>query len=311
MAQPLTIPSNSMIFPVNLSSSFKTITLPVVSTNPGRFIIFKDVYGNAATSSLRLSTTGVDTIERSNANSLVLSNSYGAWWFTNDGRNRWFLVDAYFNNTFIMPRAVFFFTSFSATNFTTAGTATFVGSEARITSNTTLSAGSMYYNQKVNIQTFNTTFVMRFEITQADGGTFIIQNASSNALGSTGGGLGYSGIGTSVALTFDTWNGSAGQLSMGVLSNGQSPPGQGASGVLNTILGITDNTTWNLRTTVSYNGTTLSWVVTNTANGSNFSSNATVNIPSIVGANTAWVGFTGGTGGATERQFISSWEYAN
>ena len=94
MALPIAIANNSMIIPVNLSSSWKTITLPAISTNPGRFLIFKDLYGNAANSTLRLSTTGVDTIERSNVSSIVLSNAYGSWWFTNDGISRWFFTDA-------------------------------------------------------------------------------------------------------------------------------------------------------------------------------------------------------------------------
>jgi len=253
----------------------------------------------------------VDVIERSNLSSLALSNAYGAWWFTNDGRNRWFLVDAYFNNLYIQPNYVFTFTSFSAGSFNINGNTAFVNNEARLTSNSTSLAGALYYNQKVNIQRFTTNFVMRFELTNADGGFFLIQNSSSNALGASGADMGYTGIGTSVGIRFDTWNGSAGQFSTDVLSNGSIPSQQAASGVLNTSLGLTANTTWNFRVAVSYNGTTLSYTITNTSNGNTFTSNATVNIPSIVGANTAWVGFVGATGGATELHYISYWDYAN
>ncbi len=103
MAQPITIPSNSFIIPVNLSSSFKTFTLPVVSTNPGRLLIFKDMFGNATNSTLRLSTIGLDRIERSNVSSMVLSNAYGAWWFQNDGLTNWFLTSAYLNTLYLAP----------------------------------------------------------------------------------------------------------------------------------------------------------------------------------------------------------------
>jgi hypothetical protein len=102
MANPITIPSGAFVIPVNLSSSWKTFTLPVVSTNPGRLIIFKDLFGNAATSTIRLSTIGLDRIERSNVSSMVLSNTYGAWWFQNDGRTNWFLADAYLNTAAIV-----------------------------------------------------------------------------------------------------------------------------------------------------------------------------------------------------------------
>ena len=93
-----------MIIPVNLSSSFKTFTLPVVSTNAGRMLIFKDMYGNAANSSIRLSTTGVDTIELSNVSSMALSNAYGAWTFMNDGITKWYLTSAYLNSLYIAPK---------------------------------------------------------------------------------------------------------------------------------------------------------------------------------------------------------------
>lgn len=105
MAQPITIPNNSFLIPVNLSSSFKTFTLPVVSTNPGRMIVFKDMFGNAANSTLRLSTIGLDRIELSNVSSMTLSNSYGAWWFNNDGINKWFLTSAYLNTFYLAPPA--------------------------------------------------------------------------------------------------------------------------------------------------------------------------------------------------------------
>lgn len=100
-----------MLIPVNLSSSFKTFTLPVVSTNPGRVLIFKDMYGNAGNSTIRLSTIGLDRIEQSNVSSMVLSNAYGAWTFLNDGITNWFLTNAYLNtltlvSNFVAPSIV-------------------------------------------------------------------------------------------------------------------------------------------------------------------------------------------------------------
>ena len=106
MAQPITIPNGAMIVPLNLSSSHKTVTLPVVSTNQGRILIFKDMFGNAANSTLRLNTIGLDRIERYNVSSMSLSNAYGAWTFMNDGLTNWFLTNAYLNSLVIVQPAV-------------------------------------------------------------------------------------------------------------------------------------------------------------------------------------------------------------
>lgn len=140
MANPITIPQNSFFIPVNLSSSFKTFTLPVVSTNAGRMIIFKDMFGNAANSTLRLSTFGLDRIERSNISSMVLSNSYGAWTFLNDGITNWFLTDAYLNTmVYVGPVTTAVLNplpgvrySFLPANYSGSGPATNIGSNSAI-----------------------------------------------------------------------------------------------------------------------------------------------------------------------------------
>jgi len=108
MAAPITIPDGTTFVPLNLSSSWKTVTLPVVSTNAGRMLIFKDMFGNAANSTLRLSSFGLDRIERSNVSSMVLSNTYGAWTFMNDGLTTWFLTNVYLNSlAIIQPQPAF------------------------------------------------------------------------------------------------------------------------------------------------------------------------------------------------------------
>jgi hypothetical protein len=317
MAASIFPPSLTTSLFVNTLTQPKIVFLPAVSTiGSGKMYFIKDICGNAGVSSIFLSTTGLDSFDykfRPSTLYALMSTNYQSVLLAADGYLNWLVLQNY--NTNFLQRAVgqiFNFTTFSAGNFNIAGNTTFVGNEARITTNGTGLAGSLYYNQKVNIQSFTTNFVMRFELTNADGGTFLIQNASSNALGSNGGGLGYQGIGTSVAIRLDTYaSPSSGVFSTDVLSNGTAFNDLGASGNLNSVLGLTINTTWNLSNSVTYNGTTLSYTITNTANGSNFTSNATINIPSIVGADTAWVGFTGGTGGATELQFISFWNFGN
>jgi hypothetical protein len=61
--------------------------------------------------------------------------------------------------------------------------------------------------------------------------------------------------------------------------------------------------------TLTYSGTTLSISMQSTSGGTIFTHSWQINIPSTVGANTAYVGFTGGTYGAASIQAIQSWTY--
>jgi hypothetical protein len=60
---------------------------------------------------------------------------------------------------------------------------------------------------------------------------------------------------------------------------------------------------------MTYDGTTLTMTITDATAGKSFSQSWTVNIPTTVGGNTAYVGFTGGTGGSTATQEIITWTY--
>jgi hypothetical protein len=62
---------------------------------------------------------------------------------------------------------------------------------------------------------------------------------------------------------------------------------------------------------LTYNGTTLTLNLTDTVTNKNFTQAFTVNIPSTVGANTAYVGFTGGTGGLSAIQNIKTWTFTS
>jgi hypothetical protein len=60
---------------------------------------------------------------------------------------------------------------------------------------------------------------------------------------------------------------------------------------------------------LSYNGTNLSLTITDTVTAATFTTAFPVNISGTVGGTTAYVGFTGGTGGATAIQQIVQWTY--
>jgi hypothetical protein len=59
-----------------------------------------------------------------------------------------------------------------------------------------------------------------------------------------------------------------------------------------------------------YDGTTLTLTITDQVTTASFTTSTVINIPATVGGNTAYVGFTGGTGGYTATQNVLNWKYA-
>ena len=64
-----------------------------------------------------------------------------------------------------------------------------------------------------------------------------------------------------------------------------------------------------MRCTLAYNGTVLTESVTDTVTGATYTNSYAADIPSLVGGNTAYVGFGGSTGAATVVQDLTSWTY--
>jgi hypothetical protein len=60
---------------------------------------------------------------------------------------------------------------------------------------------------------------------------------------------------------------------------------------------------------ITYNGANLTLTLTDNVTAATWSDSFAVNIPAIVGVNTAYIGFTGGTGAATSIQSILDWTY--
>lgn len=61
---------------------------------------------------------------------------------------------------------------------------------------------------------------------------------------------------------------------------------------------------------LAYNGITLIATITDTVTNTTAKQTYTVNIPSMIGGSTAYVGFTGATGGQAAVQEILDWEYS-
>jgi len=107
------------------------------------------------------------------------------------------------------------------------------------------------------------------------------------------------GIQESVAIALDLSVGSNGGV--GLFTGGAQPTGSTA------ITGVNLASGNPITFAFSYNGTTLSLTITDTVTHGTYSTNWTVNIPSVVGANSAYVGFTAATGYSLAYQYIQNW----
>jgi hypothetical protein len=166
-------------------------------------------------------------------------------------------------------------------------------------------ATAAWFATPVNIQTFTSDFYFSIQETVhiADGFTFTLQNAPTglNALGGMNGGLGYEGIPSSVAVKFDIFdNAGEGVDSTGFYTNGAAPtvPALDMTSTVN-LLGPDI-----LHAHITYDGTTLTLTLFDTVTGASFTTASAMNIPAIIGGNTAYAGFTAGPGAT---QTILNW----
>jgi hypothetical protein len=175
------------------------------------------------------------------------------------------------------------------------------------TTNGTFQASSAWYPTPVNIQNFTTDFSFQTSAGSptADGLTFTLQNNSTAALGGAGGNLAYAGIANSIAVKFDLYsNAGEGVDSTGLYPNGASPT---TPAVDMTGSGIDLHSGDIFRVHMTYDGANLAMTITDTTTSATFTQTWPVSIPSSIGANTAYAGFTGATGGYTSNQNILSW----
>src|SRR5271154_5503512 len=196
---------------------------------------------------------------------------------------------------------------YDAAGLTLNGSAAIAGTALQLTNGGQDQAGSAFYTPPVNIQAFTTNFTFQLSNPSADGMTFTIQSVGSEALGYAGDSLGYAGIGQSVAVKFDLYsNAGEGPDSTGLYTDGAAPtvPALDLSST-----GINLHSGDPMAVHIAYDGTNLSLTITDAVTLATWSSAFPVNIPAIVGGDTAYVGFTGGTGGLTSTQQVMSWTY--
>jgi hypothetical protein len=203
---------------------------------------------------------------------------------------------------------------FSPAGLTLNGSAAISNTRLRLTDGGANEDRSAFFNAPVNIQSFINDFSFQLTNANADGFTFAIQGNGPTALGGGGGSLGYGpfntgggGIGKSVAVKFDLYsNAGEGIDSTGSYTNGASPTIPSVD-LTSTGLDLHSGDIFNVHMT--YDGTTLTWTITDPTVGKQFTTSTAVNIPSLVGGTTAYIGFTGGTGKLAAIQDILTWTW--
>ena len=196
------------------------------------------------------------------------------------------------------------------------GSSSKAGNVLRLTPAQKGQAGSAFVKTPYTIgsdTSFNTRFQFRLSggdgNNGADGMTFMLQNSAAgvNALGTLGGGEGYSTIGNSLAIEFDSfksgWDSRANQVSLLRNGNVQTP-----LATANTPMDL--NNSGALNAWIDYDGATdqLSvFLASGTTKPATALLKTQVDLAGTVGSQ-AFVGFSAGTGGLTNLQDVENWQ---
>jgi hypothetical protein len=155
------------------------------------------------------------------------------------------------------------------------------------------------------------TFTIQNQNPASSDGDSLYVSGGPNMVGSNQSGLGYEGILDSVAVIFDVSDaggvGETGDLT-GLYMNGANPTGSSIDMSSSGLKLMSGNP---LAVTLSYNGTTLAMAIEDTVTHATFSKGWTIDIPTTVGGNTSYVGFTASTGFQIAGQKVLSWTFAN
>jgi hypothetical protein len=207
---------------------------------------------------------------------------------------------------------------------TLLGAPTISGGMATLTNPSSLGGGgttgdgessSIFYKTPLNITQFSASFTYSAfgpisAFGPADGLTFTVQNDPSGAfaLGDGGAGLGYGGITKSVAVELNIWQFVSIGPGTAIGTNGLTGAGGGldytdvsANGI--NLFGTPVNVN------VTYDGTTLTEKLTQGTNM--YTGSATLNLASILGSSTGYVGFTASDGLGYATQTVSDFQFSS
>ena len=200
----------------------------------------------------------------------------------------------------------------SVSDLSLVGSAQQVGSALRLTSMSEIQSGAAWFSRPLPVaQGFSSTFSFRFSGSlngmSADGITFVVQSSSPNAIGGNGGGLGYSGIGNSLAVEFDNFQNTqfgdpqghhVGILLGGDVAHGRGPVAEVPGGFVDGSLHTANVTYSGGEIRVSLDGAATPIV----------SMQADLGSLLTLENGSAYLGFTGGTGAGAQLQDITAWQ---
>ena len=199
------------------------------------------------------------------------------------------------------------------------GSAVVAGQSLSLTDGQMNAASSVFSSVAVDVTRFATQFA--FQIASgaetANGFTFAIQKSGPTALGASGEALGFGNGGSgvnafpqSLAIKFDLYDGgyTLGS-STGLFLDGADPAGQEA--ISTTPWGINLHSGDIYQTAVNYDGTILSFALTDTQTAAVLQLSYPIDIPGLLGSNTAYVGFTASTETRTATQNILNWQFVS
>jgi hypothetical protein len=151
---------------------------------------------------------------------------------------------------------------------------------------------------------WNASFVYNSHGGGADGAAFILQNSTNAAaLGGTGSGLGYSGIGNSLSFQINLYNGNGETPGITQQLNGLTGPWTSAAPVSTTSAD-------DINVALHWENGVLSAKLTDTVTLATYSTNYAVgSLVPILNGNLAYIGFSGGDGGTTAFQTISNFQF--
>ncbi|HEX7653649.1 MAG TPA: L-type lectin-domain containing protein, partial [Verrucomicrobiae bacterium] len=146
----------------------------------------------------------------------------------------------------------------------------------------------------------------------ADGVAFVLQNspAGVNAIGATGGGLGYTGITTSVAVLLNLYPSSPGGPSGVLVATNGLGNGNGYWPTVYQNTAPVDIDAGNpVNVTLRYAQNKLRITLVDTVTTASYNAEVAINATNYLGSDSAYVGLTGSDGGTVSHQVISNFTY--
>ena len=298
-----------------VASAAYVITVPTVATPT--FSIAAGTYYGAQTVAIKDATAGATIYYTTNgAGPTTASAKYTAAITVSASETIKAIATDSILKTSAVASAAYTIVAATGSGFTSGqmvlhGSAALVGSTIRMTDGGAAESSVAWSANKVSVGTFTAGFTFQLPSSTADGFTFTIQDDPKArwAMGGNSSELGYAGIKKSVAIKFAMYsNATKGAVSQtGLLENGADPSTQSIDMSASKVSLHSGHI---MSVQLAYDGTTLKETVTDLSTKAVFTHSYTVNLASILGSSTAYVGFTGSTGAYTSVQNLLTWSYS-